>query len=62
MAFQAKSSILSISNSQEFDELALKLFRYQAQSNPVYKEYLQYLNVHASEINTIESIPFLPIE
>ena len=46
----------------EFDALALKIFRFQAEQNSVYKSYLQNLGVNIDSINTIDKIPFLPIE
>lgn len=44
-----------------FEEQALALFRYQAEHNPVYREYLGYLRVKAPAIDSISRIPFLPI-
>ena len=44
-----------------FEEQALALFRYQAQHNPVYREYLGYLRVNAQAIDSLYRIPFLPI-
>ncbi len=46
----------------EFEVLALEIFRFQAQENPVYSEYLRYLGRAPEEIERIEDIPFLPIE
>jgi hypothetical protein len=47
---------------EEFDSLALEIFRYQAEHNLVYKNYLQHLHIQVDTINEIEKIPFLPIE
>jgi hypothetical protein len=47
---------------EEFDSLALDIFRYQAEYNLVYKKYLQHLHIQVDTINKIEQIPFLPIE
>lgn len=47
---------------EEFNSLALEIFRYQAQHNVIYKNYLQHLNIQADKINEIERIPFLPVE
>ena len=47
---------------EDFDSLALEIFRYQAEHNLVYKKYLQCLNIQVDTINKIEKIPFLPIE
>ncbi|WP_051203332.1 hypothetical protein [Hugenholtzia roseola] len=45
----------------DFEDHALQLFRQQARHNPVYRQYLQYLDVKISEIVAISQIPFLPI-
>lgn len=55
-------SIFAINNEDEFNALALKVFRYQAMHNPVYKSYLGYLNVDIDAIDSVERIPFLPIQ
>lgn len=47
---------------EEFDSLALEIFRYQAEHNLIYKKYLQYLRIQVDTISSIEKIPFLPIE
>lgn len=44
-----------------FDELALAVFRYQAAKNPLYKKYLSLLNIQPNLVQSIEAIPFLPI-
>jgi phenylacetate-coenzyme A ligase PaaK-like adenylate-forming protein len=45
----------------DFDETALDLFRFQAETNPVYREYLKARKIRPSQIRQIEEIPFLPI-
>ncbi|CAA9223248.1 MAG: Possible acyl protein synthase/acyl-CoA reductase-like protein, partial [uncultured Adhaeribacter sp.] len=45
-----------------FTDCALALFRYQAQYNPVYGAYLQYLKVRPEQVQSLSEIPFLPIE
>ena len=40
----------------------MALFQYQAANVPVYKRYLELLNKSVADINTVEQIPFLPIE
>ncbi len=47
--------------SQTFEKIALDVFRFQAQENEVYKEYLNLLDVNPKEITNIFDIPFLPI-
>lgn len=55
-----ENKIFSISTSN-FDKLALEVFRFQSQANPVYKRYLEILKVDALKTNSINEIPFLPI-
>ncbi|MCQ2973614.1 MAG: acyltransferase [Bacteroidales bacterium] len=54
--------IFSINSNSDFEKTALKVFKYQSQNNQVYSQYLKYLNKNISEINSIEQIPFMPIE
>jgi hypothetical protein len=46
----------------EFKDLALEIFRYQAAFNPVYRQYISYLNVDPEQIVRLTDIPFLPIQ
>lgn len=39
----------------------LDLFRYQATENPVYRDFLTYLNKDLAEVRSVEHIPFMPI-
>lgn len=48
-------------NEKNFEDIALRLFRFQAKNNPVYHRYLQYLKCPIEEITSIQKIPFLPI-
>ncbi|MCO6478052.1 MAG: acyl transferase [Phaeodactylibacter sp.] len=45
-----------------FDALALDIFRYQSQYNPLYRQFLRLLGVSPRQVNRIEDIPFLPIQ
>jgi phenylacetate-coenzyme A ligase PaaK-like adenylate-forming protein len=45
----------------DFEALALQVFRLQSIENPVYKAYLEALNVNPLLVNSIGDIPFLPI-
>jgi len=56
-----RSKIFSIQSELEFNDLALDTFRFQAQNNPVYKDYLHQLQIQPEDISSIETIPFLPI-
>ncbi len=54
--------IFSITSNDQFTDLALKIFNYQTENNPVYKEYLFHLGTNISEVDALNKIPFLPIE
>jgi phenylacetate-coenzyme A ligase PaaK-like adenylate-forming protein len=54
--------IFSIRSEDEFTELALEAFRYQAEQNPVYAEFVRLLNIVPGSVRSIDKIPFLPIE
>ncbi len=59
--FKSFSESLSILDDSQFENLALELFQFQAIENEVYKAYLKARNVDVKTINSLESIPFLPI-
>ncbi|MEP2772555.1 MAG: acyl transferase [Fulvivirga sp.] len=44
-----------------FEDTALQVFRYQANHNVVYKEYLDNLNIKVNNVNSCLEIPFMPI-
>ena len=54
--------IFNIGNDEQFLELALEVFRFQAAENPVYKAYLNHLGILPANVQSLEEIPFLPIE
>ncbi|TNJ44238.1 acyl transferase [Tamlana fucoidanivorans] len=56
------ASIFNISNEQEFEDLALQIFKFQFQNNKVYRAFCDLLYIHPSDVNSIKDIPFLPIE
>lgn len=47
---------------EPFEALALDIFRYQAEFNPLYRDFLRLLSVSARDVHNIEAIPFLPIQ
>lgn len=48
-------------NAQTFEDIAIKLFQFQATQNPVYKEYLRASGCQIEQVHRIGQIPFLPI-
>lgn len=60
MKFEDK--IFNISSEEEFQHLAMEIFRYQLKTNAVYNKYFSHLGPGIETIKSIEQIPFLPIE
>jgi phenylacetate-coenzyme A ligase PaaK-like adenylate-forming protein len=56
------SDIFHIASKKEFEKIALKVFRYQYENNPVYQEFCQHLKVNKGSVKTLQQIPFLPIQ
>lgn len=54
--------IFGIGNDQEFLTHALRIFQFQYANNTVYRSFCSHLHVDPKEVNTLEDIPFLPIE
>lgn len=54
--------IFSIKNNKEFTKTALKIFRFQYENNTVYRQFCDLLKTDITQIKTLETIPFLPIE
>lgn len=57
---QLKNDILKIS-AASFQETALSVFRYQAQFNKVYAEFLSLLGCSPTKVKSLAEIPHLPI-
>ena len=57
----SKEEIFSIQTEVDFKQTALSVFKFQAENNPVYSEFLNHLRVDLKTIDSIEKIPFLPI-
>ncbi len=45
-----------------FEAAALALFQYQAEHNPVYRQYIHFLRKDPNQVKDLSQIPFLPIE
>ena len=45
-----------------FEEVALRVFRYQAEHNPVYRTYLAHLNYKTDRPERLAEVPHLPIQ
>jgi len=60
--FELKERIFQIKNQNEFEQIALEVFRFQAENVPTYKKYLHLHNIQIDEVKSIRDIRFLPIE
>ena len=58
----ASQDIFTISGQKQFDKMALKVFRFQYENNPVYREFCDFLKVEKGTIKSLQQIPFLPIQ
>lgn len=56
-----KSNVFKV-NNQNFELLALKIFRFQYQYNPIYHKYVNLLGINPARVDGLEKIPFLPIQ
>lgn len=57
-----EKEIFDINSPEEFQKLALEVFRFQYENVPVYRNFCTLLKTTPSEVETIEEIPFLPIQ
>ena len=53
--------IFKVTDSQSFERMALKVFRFQAARCPVYGEYVRLLGIDPDRIENIFAIPFMPV-
>jgi Acyl-protein synthetase, LuxE len=56
-----KNKIFSLQN-QNFDMLALELYKFQTIENPIYQQYQKLMGIDYTKVTDIVHIPYLPIE
>jgi len=54
--------IFNIKTEDDFQQTALKVFKFQFENNTIYRSYCDLLYIHPSDVKHIEDIPFLPIQ
>lgn len=59
--YQNKEEFINAINAANFDDIALKVFRFQYENCDIYKQYVDLLKVVPESIGTLTDIPFLPI-
>lgn len=57
-----RKRIFGLDNQEDFKNMALEIFKFQAEENLIYRNFLRHLNVDFEKIKELEQIPFLPIE
>jgi len=60
--FMLEQQIFSIASQQDFDRIALSVFRYQFKQVETYRNYALLLGKTPAKVQTVAEIPFLPIE
>ena len=56
-----KNRLFRVSGDNEFNEMALALFRYQYETNRVYREFSDLVGMGPAKVTELSGIPFLPI-
>jgi hypothetical protein len=59
--FESFERLIYTVNEGNFDQIALRLFQFQALHNKVYAEYLDNLGIDPGVVKSTTQIPFLPI-
>ncbi len=57
-----ESLIFKINSIDDFNELAIKIFHFQYKNNIVYRQFVNNLEIDILGINSVNEIPFMPIE
>ena len=57
-----KNTVFNIQSTKDFKNTALQVFKHQFANNKVYRSFCDLIYIHPSDVNTIEQIPFLPIQ
>lgn len=60
MSLQWNDKVFRV-KEENFEALALEVFRFQAKNNPVYSDFLRALKVEPARVSKITEIPFLPV-
>lgn len=53
--------IFSIKGNEDFNAIALEIFKLQSKNCAVYRNYIQNLRVDINQVKRVDDIPFLPI-
>ncbi|MBP6055796.1 MAG: hypothetical protein KA527_09160, partial [Cytophagaceae bacterium] len=56
-----KNKVLAMQDA-DFEAIALDMFRFTSTYNPLYRQYIDLMQIDIQAVKTISDIPFLPIE
>jgi phenylacetate-coenzyme A ligase PaaK-like adenylate-forming protein len=56
------ADIFAISSHKQFEKIALKVFRFQYDSNVVYRQFCDLVKQNKQTVKSVKQIPFLPIQ
>jgi hypothetical protein len=59
--FESFESEIYTVNGDSFTDIALRIFRFQAEQNPLYRSFIQHLRIDPNAVAAVEEIPFMPI-
>lgn len=62
IAERVKNFMATNADETEFVALALEIFRFQYENNPVYRSFARHFVGHHESLSAIEQIPFLPVQ
>lgn len=57
-----KQQIFTAANNADFENAAVEIFHFQYKNNQVYNQYVNYLGISPTQVDTVHKIPFLPIQ
>ncbi len=57
---EIKNRIFNVKNQDDFQETALDIFKYQADNNIVYRDFISLLGLNPGTVGSLKHIPFLP--
>ncbi|WP_310994081.1 acyl transferase [Aequorivita marina] len=57
-----EKEIFNINSDEDFERLALEIFRFQYENVSVYSDFCKLLNINPTQVTKVLQIPFLPIQ
>ena len=60
-AKELEQKVFAITNEREFHSIALEVYKFQFENNPVYRDYCRLIKKPPEVVKVLTDIPFLPI-